>query len=80
MTRIYDAVLNGNRLEWQTTAPAVTGTVRVQVTLETSPSDGPKMAAALEGLSQLNAFADIADPVAWQRDLRTDRPLPGRVD
>lgn len=24
------------------------------------------------------AFHDIGDPVAWQREIRKDRPLPGR--
>ena len=24
------------------------------------------------------AFKDIKDPVAWQREIRKDRPLPGR--
>ena len=33
---------------------------------------------ALDGLAGLNAFADIDDPVAWQREIRKDRPLPFR--
>lgn len=33
---------------------------------------------ALEQLSELNPFRTIADPVAWQREIRQDRPLPGR--
>jgi hypothetical protein len=35
------------------------------------------MAAALEKLSQAQAFAGI-DPVVWQRDVRQDRELPDR--
>jgi hypothetical protein len=27
-----------------------------------------------------NAFSDIQDPVEWQRNIRKDRPLPGRED
>ena len=38
---------------------------------------GQQMAAVLEKLAQAQAFAGI-DPVAWQRDLRQDRELPGR--
>lgn len=34
----------------------------------------------LKQLAQLNACANIEDPIAWQSDLRTDRPLPGRDD
>ncbi|MGY6278247.1 hypothetical protein [Methylomonas sp. MgM2] len=33
---------------------------------------------ALEAAVATNAFADIVDPAAWQRDIRQDRPLPGR--
>ena len=37
--------------------------------------------AALEALAELreaSPFLDIADPVAWQREIREDRPLPCR--
>ena len=33
---------------------------------------------ALEAAAQLNPFAEVADPVAWQRESREDRALPGR--
>lgn len=37
---------------------------------------------AVEILNELaargTAFREIADPVAWQKDIRQDRPLPGR--
>ena len=39
---------------------------------------GERMAAALEQLAAVNALADIADPVAWQQEMRQDRPLPDR--
>jgi len=29
-------------------------------------------------LEALQPFQDIKDPVAWQREIRKDRPLPGR--
>ncbi|MCC3504590.1 MAG: hypothetical protein JGK23_17550 [Microcoleus sp. PH2017_19_SFW_U_A] len=32
----------------------------------------------LEKIAASNVFADIIDPVEWQRELRQDRPLPGR--
>ena len=35
-------------------------------------------AAALRYLSEAGTFAGITDPVAWQREIRKDRPLPGR--
>jgi len=33
---------------------------------------------ALKVAVATNAFADIVDPAAWQREIRQDRPLPGR--
>ena len=32
----------------------------------------------MERIARRNPFKDIRDPVAWQRDLREDRALPGR--
>jgi hypothetical protein len=34
---------------------------------------------AFEKLRQLNPFREIEDPVAWQKEIRKDRPLPGRA-
>jgi hypothetical protein len=34
--------------------------------------------AALRKLRKLGTFKEISDPVAWQREIRKDRPLPGR--
>lgn len=39
---------------------------------------GSRMAASLQRLADCNAFAEIIDPIAWQREIRRDRPLPGR--
>ncbi len=33
---------------------------------------------AIRSLQAIGAFHTIKDPVAWQRDIRKDRPLPGR--
>ncbi|MEO5332685.1 MAG: hypothetical protein H7839_11735 [Magnetococcus sp. YQC-5] len=32
-------------------------------------------AESLEAAARLNPFQDISDPVAWQREIRLDRPL-----
>ena len=37
-----------------------------------------RMAEALEKLAASDAFSEISDPVEWQREIRKDRPLPGR--
>ncbi len=33
---------------------------------------------AMKELQALHPFREIEDPVAWQREIRRDRPLPGR--
>lgn len=37
-----------------------------------------RLAQALAQAVELNPFAEITDPVAWQREQRQDRSLPGR--
>ena len=59
------------------------GKVKVVATRESEPeiTDRPTRDAALAALRQLQArgtFKKITDPVAWQREIRKDRPLPGR--
>ena len=34
--------------------------------------------AALDEVRKLNPYRDIADPAAWQKEIRQDRPLPFR--
>lgn len=86
MLPTYQAVIDGDRIKWQDDAPPSTGPVRVHVTLlePVSPTDAADrrraMIAALEALAARNPFKDIDDPVAWQREIRQDRPLPGRED
>ena len=46
------------------------------------PEATPEMVArrkkALASVRRLNPYRDIADPSAWQREIRQDRPLPFR--
>jgi hypothetical protein len=37
-----------------------------------------KLGECLEQLAKHSPFTDIEDPVAWQREIRKDRALPGR--
>ncbi len=82
----YRAILRGHYLEWKGETPSFPQgdeSVEVHVTLmePVAPERqqrGVAMAAALETLAAQNAVADIADPVAWQREQREDRALPGR--
>ena len=46
-----------------------------------SPSDAERkerLRKAFATLAEMKTFADIGDPVEWQRQIRKDRPLPGR--
>lgn len=58
------------------------GKVKVVATLESQSADLMEQQGtpleALRELRKLGTFKDIADPVAWQRQQRCDRPLPGR--
>lgn len=42
--------------------------------------NGTKLARLMEEASKKNLFAHIEDPAAWQREIRKDRPLPGREE
>ncbi len=88
-TTTYRAVLKGDHLEWRGEIPpeiAKERAVPVDVTIQRderfsssrAANAGERMAAALEKLAASQAVASIEDPVAWQREVRRDRPLPGR--
>ncbi len=88
MLATYRAVLKDDHLEWSEAAPdkvvrdkavAVYVTVLDEpLTTGVEPGQGQRMAAALEKIAAANMLAEI-DPVAWERDLRQDRSLPGRA-
>lgn len=83
----YKAKLNNGHVEWAAAIPpAQLDGAEVLVTVLPSPriqkttkaERGRAMLAALEKLTASGAFADIKDPVAWQREIRKDGILPGR--
>lgn len=54
---------------------------RVIVTLlekSTRTVSGEAMAAAMAAIAAMPDRTIIEDPSAWQREIRQDRPLPGR--
>lgn len=71
--------------------PAELSGGRVKVTATLAAADAPgetggatpamlrRRLEALEQLRVLNPFRELTDPVAWQREIRQDRPLPGRA-
>lgn len=79
----YRAVLKGSRLEWTDPGPVdLKPEQPVEVTILDEPPQTEdrrkRMAEALEKLAAADAFSEISDPVEWQREIRRDRPLPGR--
>lgn len=86
MKRAYKAVLHGDRVEWLDGAPEAEGPVTVYITLsevsvsEDSEFGGKSTFELLQALADMGAFAEIEDPVAWQREIRKDRPLLFRDD
>jgi hypothetical protein len=84
MLRTYKAVLRGDRIEWIDAPPRGQRPVPVHVTLledeAASPAAvrGQQMARALQALADAGGLTGIPDPRAWQREVRRERPLPGR--
>ena len=85
MPQTFPALLTGDQLQWSPSRPAVLPKdqpIWVNVTVsDDSPTNSPqgtRMSAALEQLARLAPFAEVNDPVGWQRELRSDRSLPGR--
>jgi len=62
--------------------PATDRPLRVHVTVLEEESErkeqGPRMADALAKLAESGAFGEVEDPSEWQREIRQERPLPGR--
>lgn len=87
MLTTYEAVLRGNHIEWAREVPEYVKAnlpINVHVTFldvvprDTVTSPGRRMADILEKLAALPVRTEIDDPMAWQREVRKDRVLPGR--
>lgn len=87
MLNTYRAILRGQTLEWLNEKPenlSRNRPVNVHVTIlednETPlPAQGQQMAAILEQLAQIQSSFATLDPLDWEREIRQDRELPGRV-
>ena len=86
-SKTYSAILHGDRLEWLGEPPVETnddGVVRVEVKILGSEShassDVERRRRAVDALRRLaeSGWDAPEDSVAWQREIREDRPLPGR--
>lgn len=86
MKRAYKAILHGDRVEWLDGAPDAKAPLQVYITVSEMPALKDTDLASkptfelLQELADMGAFAEIDDPVAWQREIRKDRPLPYRDD
>ncbi|MFT3785190.1 MAG: hypothetical protein QM770_03370 [Tepidisphaeraceae bacterium] len=86
MKTTYEAILIGDKLEWIGERPETSGEARVRVEFETTEpaptlpagGDGAALARVLRDIRAQGGITSIEDPVAWQREQRVDRPLPGR--
>lgn len=87
MLNTYRAILRGQTLEWLNEKPenlSRNRPVNVHVTIlednETPlPAQGQQMAAILEQLAQIQSSFATLDPLDWEREIRQDRELPGRI-
>lgn len=52
--------------------------VEIVLPLRRVKQDRQRIAELFSQLQQAHAFQDIEEPVAWQKEIRRDRPLPGR--
>jgi hypothetical protein len=88
MVRTLKAVVSGDRIKWLEASEQsfpVSHSVEALITpLHEQPQSlsaekqAERRLAALKKLASINAFSTVADPEAWQRDIRADRKLPGR--
>ena len=50
----------------------------IELPLPQPKQDRNRIQQVLKELQEIGAFGEITNPVAWQRELRKDRTLPGR--
>ncbi len=91
MLQSYEAIYDHGRLTWTGEAPKLVRG-RVIVTLinepaanqQTEPNDqrpnGDRMADLLTEMAEKGIGKIFGDPMEWQREVRRDRPLPGREE
>lgn len=52
--------------------------IKKELSVQTEEPNGTKLARLMAQAATKNLFSGIHDPVAWQREIRKDRPLPSR--
>ena len=85
MLEKYRATIHGGTIEWENTVPDEIAkdekmdvyVTRVRETKNSEPN-GRRAAAALQKIADRGGVRSIPDPDKWLREIRKDRPLPGR--
>ena len=87
MLTTYRAKLRDSKLEWTDEAPPIAKSVETQVLVTVLPETKSQAndraerrrqaVGALEKLAAMGGIKAISDPIAWQREMSEDRPLPG---
>jgi hypothetical protein len=81
----YKAIVRGNVINWPGGIPSELKDAQehiVEVVIPPSHEEllkrSKRAAEILEKLSELDPFRKIENPTEWLREIRKDRPLPGR--
>ena len=80
----YQAIITGDKVTWLGEAPPqadkpIRARIDLQDQVELVGANGDALAAVCEQIGKLTGgIQSIPDPLAWQREQRADRPLPGR--
>lgn len=82
----YKATIHGDTITWEEDVPSAIKkgkSIDVIITLRDKPksqskADVHRAVAALQAIADRGGIKSIPDPVKWQREIRKDRPLPGR--
>ena len=80
--KTYEAYVEDGAVTWIGDPPPLSGRVRLRMRIVPEPGsepNGAKLGRLIDDyLARTGGLTTIDDPVAWQREQRIDRPLPGR--
>lgn len=85
MLEKYRATIHGDTIKWNNAVPdEIANDERMEVYITrvadttNSEPNGKRAAAALQKIADMGGVKSIPDPDKWLREIRKDRPLPGR--
>jgi hypothetical protein len=86
MLQSYEAIYERGRLHWLDEMPdkepvrVIVTVVEPAVREESKTPNGRELAQLLRQMAAAGAAEAFGDPLEWQREVRTDRVLPGREE